>query len=296
MNLAVTGAASFVGEALHSYCQAHRIGWTGVDLGPAGPRHAIAADITGTGWWDAWPGGADALVHLAAISRDADCRQDPARAIAVNLTGVQRVIEAAAARRIPQIIFASSEWVYGDAGPALIDETSPIDAAALSGEYAVTKLAGERWLAMAHERSGVAVTVLRFGIIYGPRPANWSAVEALDNAVRTRDVVQVGSLATARRFVHVADIAAGIAASVGRTGFEIFNLTGDRPITLGEVIAESARVHGRRPVVGEREPGRASVRNACNAKAGRLLGWRPRIELPEGLQSLGTLEPAAVTA
>ena len=38
----------------------------------------------------------------------------------------------------------------------------------------------------------------------------------LFNAVRSRDEVTVGSKATARRFIHVDDIAAGILASRGR--------------------------------------------------------------------------------
>src|SRR5207244_7827946 len=69
-------------------------------------------------------------------------------------------------------------------------------------------------------------------IFYGPRPANWSAVEHLFHAVREKDVVDVGSLATARRFIHVADIASGILSVVGmgNAGYLVFNLSGDRLI------------------------------------------------------------------
>ena len=287
MNIAVTGAASFIGAALHRYCQRHGIGWTGVDLAPPGALHAISADISRAGWKEQLPDRVDALVHLAAISRDADCRRDPARAIEVNVTGTLRTIEAARARGIGQIVFASSEWVYGDAGAEPKHEDAAIDAAAISSEYPLTKLAGERLLWMAHRQAHLeAATVLRFGIVYGPRPSNWSAVEALDDAVAGRDRIEVGSLDTARRFIHVDDIAAGIIAALGRKGFEIFNLTGDSLISLGEVINESVRLHGRSPEVVERSPGTASVRNIDNSKARRELGWRPRIALRQGLESL----------
>ena len=294
MKIAVTGARSFVGGALHAYCQTHGIEWVGIDLGPGGDaRQAVSADISQPGWQEALPAGVDALVHLAAISRDADCRRDPARALEVNITGTWRVIEAARARGIGQIVFASSEWVYGDVDAELKTEETVIDSASVSSEYPLTKLAGERLLAMACSRSSLwAATVLRFGIIYGPRPANWSAVEAMHDAVAARDRIEVGSLDTARRFIHVDDIAAGIAASLGRrAGFEIFNLTGDRLITLGDIIEESVRLHGRAPSVEERTPGCASVRNIGNAKARRLLDWEPRIGLRQGLE---TLRPAAV--
>ena len=130
--------------------------------------------------------------------------------------------------------------------------------------------------------------MLRFGIVYGPRPANWSAVESLYDAVGARDRIEVGSLDTARRFIHVDDIAAGIVAalSAGRRGFEIFNLTGDSLISLGDVIGESVRLHGRSPEVIERSPGKASVRNIDNSKARRELEWRPRIGLRQGLETL----------
>ena len=294
MNIAVTGAGSFIGAALHRYCEAHGIGWTGIDLTPAGPVHAIVADISRPGWEDQLPDGLDALVHLAAISRDADCRRDPARAIEVNLTGTLRVIEAARARGIRQIVFASSEWVYGEAGGEPKGEDAVIDAAAISSEYPLTKLAGERLLWMAHRQSPLAATVLRFGIVYGPRASNWSAVESLYDAVGWRDQIEVGSLDTARRFIHVDDIAAGIVAAIGRPGFEIFNLTGDSLISLGDVIEESVRLHGRAPVVVERAPGQASVRNIDNSKARRELGWRPRVALRQGLESLPA--PAVVAA
>ena len=298
MKIAVTGARSFVGAALHAYCETHGVEWVGIDLGPTGARQSISADIGRPGWEAALPAGVDAIVHLAAISRDADCRQDPARALEVNITGTWRVIDAARARGIGQIVFASSEWVYGDVDAELKTEETPIDAASISSEYPLTKLAGERLLAMAAARGTLAAaTVLRFGIIYGPRPSNWSAVETMNDAVATRDRIEVGSLDTARRFIHVDDIAAGIASSLGRgrSGFEVFNLTGDRLVTLGGIIEESVRLHGRAPVVEERTPGRASVRNIGNAKARRVLGWEPRIGLRQGLETL-LASPVAVAS
>lgn len=297
--IAVTGAASFIGAAFHRYCETHGIEWVGIDAAPAGPHHTLRADIAEAGWDEALPEDLDAIVHLAAISRDADCRRDPARAIAVNLTGTWRVIEAARRRAIGQIVFASSEWVYGDIDATLRTEDASIDAGQLKGEYALTKLAGERLLAMAAAAAGeqLAATVLRFGIVYGPRPANWSAVEAMFDAVAHRDRIEVGSLDTARRFIHVDDIAAGIGAALGRgPGFEIFNLTGDRLITLGDIIEESVRLMGRSPAIEERTPGRASIRNIDNSKARRELAWTPRYGLRQGLESLAPPPPAASAA
>jgi nucleoside-diphosphate-sugar epimerase len=100
--------------------------------------------------------------------------------------------------------------------------------------------------------------------------------------------VTIGARATARRFIHVKDIAAGILASLSRSGFEVFNLTGDRPVTLGEIVDTSARLLDRRVRLLESNPAQPSVRNPDNAKARSLLAWRPRFDLEAGLGDLKT--------
>jgi UDP-glucose 4-epimerase len=131
--------------------------------------------------------------------------------------------------------------------------------------------------------------VLRFGIVYGPRPSNWSAVEMLHHAVAHKDVVEVkGSLSTARRFIHVDDICAGILAAEAKapTGFSVFNLSGDHLISLGDVINESARLTRRKPRVVEGAPQAVSIRNPDNSLARTTLGWSPKLDLAHGLDTL----------
>ena len=96
----------------------------------------------------------------------------------------------------------------------------------------------------------------------------------------------MGSLPTARRFIHVADISEGILQALGRSSFDVFNLSGDRLITLREIIETSARLLGRQPVVVERSPEAVSIRNPDNRNARRALGWSPAVELADGLRSL----------
>ena len=90
------------------------------------------------------------------------------------------------------------------------------------------------------------VTILRFGIIYGPRKSNWSAVESIFNQVKNQDKVTVGSLKTGRRFVHVSDIARGITHSLGLNGFNIINLTGNNIVTLKDIIDLSQEIFNKK--------------------------------------------------
>ena len=195
------------------------------------------------------------------------------------------VAAAAQNRGAAQFIFASSEWVYGDVRNDEVQlEDRAIDITAMKSEYAISKIVAEQLLKLTCTIP--AVTVLRFGIVYGPRPSNWSAVEALFNSVRTRDEITVGARATARRFIHVDDIVSGILASQGRSGFEVFNLSGDRPVTLGEIVDTSATILGKNVRVLEGNPQQPSVRNPDNAKARATLGWAPRFDINTGLANL----------
>jgi len=287
--ITITGSESFIGSQLAAALDARGDQWTGID---AVARHGRTrrADIRDAAVAELIPEGGT-LIHLAAISRDGDCRRNPREAFDVNVGGTLNLIEAARRRSVRQFVFASSEWVYGEvANDEVQRENAPLDATRLVSEYALTKLAGERLLAGAARRGEFpSVTILRFGIVYGPRLSNWSAVEMLHDAVSHKDVVEVkGSLATARRFIHVEDICTGVVASVENApaGFEVFNLSGDRLVSLGEVIEESMKLTGRRPRVVERAPQAISVRNPDNGKARTALGWSPRFNLSAGLATL----------
>lgn len=291
MRVVITGSEGFVGRALKEQCRIEGVEAIGIDMVPSDDTGHVIMDIRSPTIEEAIPNGADALVHLAAISRDQDCINAPITAFDVNVGGTLNLLRSARARGVGQFIFASSEWVYGEVGSEDVQtEESPIDLARVKSAYALSKIVGERLLYMTHrDNDSCAVTVLRFGIIYGPRPANWSAVEQLFHAVRTGETVEVrGSLNSGRRFIHVSDIANGMLHSIGRTGYEIFNLCGNSLITLQQVIDQSAELLGRRPRVVERDPLAVSIRNPDNQKARRILGWEPVIGLKEGLSTLFT--------
>jgi UDP-glucose 4-epimerase len=285
--IVLTGSESFVGAELKAQLLAGGHEYVGLDALPSSDSRSRVSDICSPDVAEAIPKGADALIHLAAISRDKDCLADPVRAFTVNVNGTINLIRAAQARGVRQFIFASSEWVYGDVTNEEIQtEDLAIDIRKLHSEYAITKLIGEQMLRLACERTAWAATVLRFGIIYGKRPANWSAVEQLFFGARDKETIEVGSARTARRFIHVSDICRGILAALGRSGYEIFNLSGDRLITLCDIVETGAEIWGTHPTLVEKNPAGISLRNPENTKARTVLAWTPRIDLGTGLRTI----------
>ncbi len=283
----MTGSEGFVGRELTAICKNQGIEVVAVDLvkGPNPNQHK--ADICSKDIVHLIPQEADAIIHLAGLTRDNDCKDKAYACFNSNVMATLNLIEAAKARKIKQFIFASSEWVYGNwEDNEVKDENSFIDITSLSSEYALSKLVSEANLRLKCQYGFCPVAILRFGIIYGLRKENWSAAESIFNAVMTQDEVTVGSLKTGRCFIHVSDIASGIIKSLGLDGFNVINLQGDKIITLGDIIEESKTILNKNVKIIEKSPGNVSVRNVSNKKAKTLLGWEPKIDLEKGLRLL----------
>lgn len=282
--LFIVGAESFVGKNLIRHCQSRNIPYRGVDLIASSDPNVHKVDICDPGLVDEIPADS-VVVHLAAISRDSDCSENPRLANKINVEGTLNVLRCAQIKNAQQMIFASSEWVYGQvSNDNEQSESDEIRVHLLDSIYAITKAVGERYLKLL--RKDLDVTVLRFAIIYGPRPSNWSAVESLFDSVQNKGELSVGSLQAGRRFIHVDDICSAIIASVGVSGYEILNISGDKTVTLGEIITESNLLTGRSPKVVEVAPEKVSLRNPTNKKAKRVLSWSPKISITDGLRSL----------
>lgn len=294
MKIFVTGAGGFVGRILTARLKAKGVEVIGVDIAGSPDADYAVADIRSREITRLIPEGVDAIIHLAGLTRNGDCQNKAYACFDANVMATLNLIDAAEMRKAKQFIFASSEWLYGEWKDASVikNEDSPLHPHALVSEYAFSKLVSEVNLKQKFLHGFCPVTALRFGIIYGPREKNWSAVESLFNAVKTKDDVQVGSRKTGRCFIHVEDIVSGIIASIGLAGFNIIDLQGDRFITLGDIIEASKKILGRNPSVTETAPENFNIRNVRNAKAVELLKWKPRFGLEDGLRSLMSQDAA----
>lgn len=285
----VTGSESFVARELIAQCLAQGISVFGFDfIKNSDLQYDFAVgDINDPRIGDLFPENADAIVHLAALSRDQDCAGKPYECFWTNVMGTLNLMRAAQERGVKQFIFASSEWVYEKfAEGEEKDEEALIDIAGHTSEYALSKLVSEANLREQYKRGFIPTTIFRFAIIYGPRKNNWAAVESIMSSVKNKEEVAVGSLRSGRRFVHVADVARGIIAGLGRNDFQIINLSADTLITMADIIRESEDILGKKVKVTETNSAGVSVRNPSNKKAKELLGWRPQIGLSDGLRTL----------
>ncbi len=289
MKVLITGSESFVGKELIHQCLEKNISVIGCDAIDSKNTNYdfYKIDICSKQISSKIFENVDSVIHLAALSRDSDCKGRSYDCFNTNVMGTLNLVEHIKKTKVKQIIFASSEWVYDKFEEnEEKNEESLIEIANHNSEYALSKLVSESNLRQEFNNNFCDVTILRFGIIYGPRKTNWSAVESIFNAVKTQSEVKIGSLKTGRRFVHVSDIANGIIQSIGLKEFNIINLTGDRIETLENIIKTSEEILGKNINIVETNPTSISIRNPSNSKAKKLINWNQKIDLKRGLETL----------
>jgi NAD+-dependent farnesol dehydrogenase len=158
MRVLVTGGTGYLGSAIVRALA--RAGHEPVVFArsAAGPG-AIGGDIRDTRAVTTAAAGAEAIVHTAALV--AVWRADPGEFDAVNVGGLQSVLAAARAHRIPRVVYTSSFLALPPAG-----SPQPLTA----NHYQRTKVAA-RDVARRAAAEGLPVVTLYPGVVYGPGPA-----------------------------------------------------------------------------------------------------------------------------
>ena len=285
----ITGTESFVGkELIKQIPKSFEI--SGCDYNQPINKDFYKLDIRSKSICDIIPNGVDTIVHLAALSTDPLCKNRAYHCFDINVMGTLNLIRAAEQKKCKQFIFASSEWVYDNfTNDKEKNEDSIINIANINSEYALSKLVSEANLRQKYLHGFCDTSILRFGIIYGTRKENWSAVESIFNTVKNKNVVKVGSVKTGRCFIHVSDIVNGIIQTIGLKGFNLINLEGKKLITLGEIIKKSSNILNKNIEVIEEKPDDISVRRVSSVKSKSVIGWDPVVGLTQGLEDLNKI-------
>ena len=231
--------------------------------------------------------GCTAIVHLAAQASVPQSIADPLEDLAINVDASLQLLEAARAQGVKRVIFASSNAVIGGHPPPAHEELVPFPVS----PYGAAKAAIEAYLRAYHEAFGIDGVALRFANAYGPRSAHKNSVVAafVKAYLRGGPLIIRGSGSQTRDFVHVDDIVAVVLACLdapaGQLANEIFQVGTGRETSLLELAHLLFEVGGG-PIAVEHEPAAPGdvERNVSEiARAQRVLGYSPRVELRDGL-------------
>jgi 2-alkyl-3-oxoalkanoate reductase len=128
--------------------------------------------------------GVDTVFHTAVDYGNME------RQRAVNVEGTRNLANAAADAGVRRLVHVSSIAVYGYALSGLITEAQPF-APRIHEPYAITKIDAERAVMEAGERRGLTYSIVRPGMIYGPRSGMWT--KQMFKLARRRPTIFLGS-------------------------------------------------------------------------------------------------------
>ena len=231
--------------------------------------------------------GADAIVHLAARAGIPDSVTDPLGTFDANVTQTVGLLEEARRSGVRRLVIASSNAAAGDHEPPS-DET---DLPHPLSPYGASKLASEAYVQAYAATYGMAACSLRFSNAYGPFSLHKRSVVAawLRDALADRPIVIHGDGGQTRDFVFAEDLGRGVLAALDApeadVAGEVFQVGTAVETTINE-LARALEAAVGRPLVVERREGRAGDvrRNVSRIdKANRVIGFRPRVSLPDGL-------------
>ncbi len=226
-----------------------------------------------------------AVLHLAARSGVRSSVAEPLAYLATNVVGTQNMLNFCRDRQIGKFVLASSSSVYGSASPIPYREEADISQPA--SPYAASKVAAEALSHAAHVVHGLDVSVLRFFTVYGPAGRPDMSVYRFMRAIDSGQPLAVyGDGSQSRDFTYVDDIVKGVLAALRPVGYRTFNLGGDAPCTVSELIQQLEKVIGKPAQVIHEAPHPADVPAtwASIDRARRELDWAPKVSLGEGLR------------
>jgi UDP-glucuronate 4-epimerase len=227
----------------------------------------------------------DAVAHLAGMAAVRYSVEYPLLYGEVNVQGSVNLLDAARLSGRPTCVLASTGSVYGSDTPVPFVETAA--AAHPLAPYPASKRAMELFAYTYAHLWKLPTTVLRFFNVYGPHgrpdmmPWLWT-----QQILAGQSLTLYGAGKLKRDWTYIDDIVAGfIAALDKRLDCEILNLGCGQPVENLEFIRILEKLLGKsaKRIDTPTPASEPLITYADVTKAGRLLGYEPKVNVEEGL-------------
>ena len=241
--------------------------------------------------------GQDAVFHFAAVSRVAWGQLDPYTCWRTNQLGTLNVLEACRkAKTSPVLFYASSREVYGEPKYLPVDEAHPKAPLSI---YGMTKLCAERACRSYADPSlsrPIKSVIFRFSNVYGSERDLPERVipKFMRKALRGEDITLYGG-EQVLDFTFIDDTIQGIlrayAASMDGGGHLLgqeFHFVTGRGVSVSDLAGMIIALTGSSAQIVLGPANNFDVRKFVGspAKSHKLLGYKPKVTLEEGLKRL----------
>ncbi|MBU4133961.1 SDR family oxidoreductase [bacterium] len=236
-------------------------------------------------------GKVDGILHLASCASPVDYLKFPIQTLKVGSLGTHKALGFAKAKKAVFFMASTSE-VYGD--PLVNTQKEEywgnVNCVGPRGVYDESKRFSEALVMAYHYTHGVDTRIIRIFNTYGPRMrAHDGRVvpELINQALEGKALTVFGDGSQTRSFCYIDDLVEGI--------YMLFGSSENKPVNIGnpdekkiidfakkiiEITGSSSEI-----VFGELPADDPKVRCPDISRAEKILGWRPKVSLEEGLRS-----------
>lgn len=235
----------------------------------------------------------EAVNHHAAIAEVTRSMRDPIPTLTTNVLGTANLLLAFGHHgtgKNKKFIFSSTGGaMYGDPPRIPVSEAAPEDPLS---PYGLSKKLAEETITFYAKQFGFDYFIFRYANVYGPRqnPHGEAGIVAIFSALMRagqRPTI-FGDGTKARDYVYVGDVAAANVAALKRGSAKnvTVNIGRGTAVTDREMFEAIAHAVGfaQKPIYAPYRPGEI-YRIALDAhRAQKILGWKPKVALKEGVR------------
>ncbi len=233
------------------------------------------------------------VFHLAAEAIVGKCNLNPLVTFSTNIKGTWNLLEACRnSKTIKSIIIASSDKAYGTHKKLPYKEDTSLIG---NHPYDMSKSCADLIAYTYFHTYNLPVAITRCGNIYGQGDFNFSRIipDAIRCALTGKTLLIRSDGKFTRDYVYVDDIVNGyivLAEKLQKLGFggEAFNFSNENPITVIKLLNEIKKFNfcGNKLNYKIMNTAKYEIKKQylSAVKAKRVLGWRPKYSLEEGLK------------
>ena len=235
-------------------------------------------------------GQLDAILHFASPASPIDYLELPIQTLKVGSLGTHKALGLAKEKNA-RFLLASTSEVYGDplVHPQKEDYWGNVNPIGPRGVYDEAKRFAEAMTMAYHRFHGVQTRIVRIFNTYGPRMRlrdGRVVPNFISQALKGEDLTVYGDGSQTRSFCFVTDLVDGIVRLLHSERNEPVNIGNPAELTVLEFAHRIIELTGSRSQVTYKplpvdDP---KVRQPDITVARQVLGWGPKVSLPEGLK------------
>ena len=293
MNCLVTGGAGFIGSHLVEKLLKNGHSVSVIDNFSTGRKSNLShlkskiklykKNIAVKGNWEKIFKNIDFVFHLAALADIVPSIQEPKKYFEANVVGTYNVLACCRKYKIKKIIYSASSSCYGIPEKYPTGENAKIDP---QYPYALTKRMAEELVMHWSKLYGLNAISLRFFNVYGTRSRTSGTYGAMFGVFLAQKLAKkpftiVGDGKQTRDFTYVSDVVDAIyKASKSKIKDQIFNVGSGKTISVNKIV----EILGGKKTYVPKRPGEPDCTFADMKKIKKILKWKPKIDINEGIK------------